>query len=130
MEYIDSWLFNRGQEITLRKGPKLYYVSVQLFNRHPKHPFVHLRGGDKEKLLLRALKLIREDVAKDNQEVTYLDDYKDHDSNITPFPISVGSESDELEGWKKSPEFREAVDQIGRNIHVQELEKQWREDRD
>lgn len=127
MEYVDSWLFNRGQEITLSRGTKYWHASVQLFNRYPEFPYVYLKGKDKEQVLLKALKLIREDAAKDNQEVLYLDEAFNHGVNVTPFPLEVRGESQEMEELKQSPEFRELVDKMVSNVHVHELEKQWRE---
>lgn len=129
MEYIDSWVFNRGQEITLRKGPKNWHVSVQLFNSEG-YPFKYLHGPDKEKLLLRAMELVKEDVAKDNQTVLLLDEAYDHGINLTDFPIPVRSESQELREWVETPEVQEIVGGIRKNIHLHELEKQWRKGED
>ena len=122
MEYVDSWLFNRGQEITLWRGPKIWRVAVQLFNAEG-FPFKYLEGRDKEKLLLRALSLIRRDVAKDGQEVEYLDQAHEHGTSTTPFPIRVHSESESLEEWSRTPEFRKAVDSIVAGVRMHDLEK-------
>lgn len=103
MEYIDSWVFNRGQEITLRRGPKMYHASIQLFHRD-KYPVVWLRDKNKERILLRALKLLKEDVNKDGQMLILLDDYHDHGTNKTPFPLAVRSESMR---WPKRGRSRE-----------------------
>lgn len=122
MQYVDSWLFNRGQEITLWRGPKEWRVSVQLFNAEG-YPFKYLVGKDKEKLLLRALALIRKDVAKDKQEVVLLDQYREHGSNLTSFPIKVRTESEDLQEFIESPAARREIDRMMTNIKLHELEK-------
>lgn len=66
MEFVGSYTFNRGQEITLWKGPRIYEASIQLW--HAKgNPFKHIRGKDKNILLWRALGMVKKDVAKDKQ---------------------------------------------------------------
>lgn len=127
MEYIGSWVFNRGQEITLRKGPKYWHASVYLFNPEG-HPFVHIRGRDREKLLLRALELIRKDVAKDGDEVLLLDQYHDHETGLTPFPLRVRTETEELEDFVASPEIRGCVRDIVTEVRIKPLVDDWRLD--
>jgi len=122
MEYVDSWVFNRGQEITLRKGPKMWRVSVQLFNAEG-YPFKYLEGKDKEKLLLRALDLIRKDVAKDGQTVTLLDLYHEHDTALSEFPIRVRTESEDLEDFVQRPEVQDIISKARTTIQLHELER-------
>lgn len=122
MEYVDSWLFNRGQEITLWRGPKVWRVSVQLFNSEG-HPFKYLEGRDKERLLLRALVLIRKDVAKDGQEVILLDTAHEHGTALTEFPIEVRTESQELEEFIEKPETQAIISKMHTDIQLRRLEE-------
>ena len=120
--FVDSWKFNRGQTISLLKGPKQWQVTVQLYNTD-EFPFKYLRGLDKEKLLFKALALIKKDVAKDGQKLTLRDLYHDHGTNMEPFPITVHTESEDLEDWKQSPEFQYAVDKIVENVQLHRLHR-------
>ena len=122
MQYVDSWVFNRGQEITLWRGPRVWRVSVQLFNSKG-YPFKYLEGKDKEKLLLRALNLIKGDVAKDSQEVVLLDQYHDHGTALTRFPIEVRTESKEVEEFIQSPEVQKIIGGTVTDIRLRELEE-------
>ena len=122
MEYVDSWLFNRGQEITLWKGPKIWRVAVQLFNAEG-FPFKYLEGRDKERLLLRALALVRKDAAKDGQDVVYLDQAHEHGTAETNFPISVRTESDDLEDFVSQPEVQKIISNMRTNIALHGLEE-------
>lgn len=120
---MDSWLFNRGQEITLWRGPKMWRVSVQLFNAEG-FPFKYLVGKDKERLLLRALALIREDVAKDGETVTYLDEAHEHGTALTDFPIEVRRESQDLREFVESPEMQSIIGEMRTDIQLRRIEEE------
>lgn len=125
--FVDSWKFNRGQTISLLKGPKQWQVTVQLYNTD-EFPFKYLRGLDKEKLLFKALALIKKDVAKDGQKLTLLDLYHDHGTNMEPFPITVHTESEDLEAFMEDPEVQALTDQMVENVKLHRLEKASWED--
>jgi len=83
-----------------------------------------LEGKDKEKLLLRALELIRQDVAKDDQEVEYLDQAHEHGTALTEFPIKVRTESQGLEELIQLPEMQEMIGRMRTNIRLHGLERE------
>ncbi len=122
MEYVDSWVFNRGQELTLFRGPKSWQVTVQLFNSGGR-PFRYLKGKDEEGLLLRGLDMIKRDVAKNDEEIELLDMYHDHDTNREEFPISVPRESETLQRWMETPEMQGIIEGVRTNVRLGELEK-------
>ncbi|KKL97063.1 hypothetical protein LCGC14_1838250 [marine sediment metagenome] len=122
MQYVDSWLFNRGQEITLWRGPKIWRVSVQLFNSEG-FPFKYLEDRDKERVLLRALSLIKRDAAKDGQDVVYLDQAHEHDTALEVFPVKVRTESEELEEFVQSPSVQAIIGEMRTNIRLGQIER-------
>jgi len=120
VQYVDSWIFNRGQEITLWKGPRVWRVAVQLFNAEG-YPFKYLEGRDRERVLLRALALVKADVAKDSQELEWLNEVPD--TGYTSLPAPVHTESQTFEAFMREPEVRDVIDKIRTSIRLRNLEK-------
>ena len=95
MEFIGSYTFNRGQTITIWKGPKSSRVSLQLFNTEG-NPFKYLAGPNKDTLILKAWNLLKVDIAKDGQEPTLME------SDGEPFPFRVKTEDDVIQEFLNS----------------------------
>lgn len=115
-EYLGSWLFNRGQEVTLWKGSKAYRVSVQLMNSTG-NPFKYLVGRDDERLLYRAVAMVARDVAKDGQHLVLVE----QEGASLPFKIRTEDEDlqEFLEDLKK--ELPKMLGSVRGNILVEGL---------
>jgi hypothetical protein len=119
--YIGSYTFNRGQEIPLFKGTKNYRAAVQLFNTDG-YPFKYLKDKDKEKLLYRALALVKKDVAKDGQELELIDDPDVTDADVTKLAF-IPTESQHLEAWVQTPGVKKVIQDARTNITLHQIEK-------
>lgn len=121
MQYVGSYIFNRGQEISLRRGPKIWRATVQLFNTDG-FPFRYLEGKDLEKLLYRALELVRRDVEKDGQELEVVDDLGVSDGNLDWLP-PMRTESDRVQEFVEAIQTEGIIDQLRTNIRLSDIER-------
>ena len=116
MEYIGRYIFNRGQTITVFKGPKSYRVSYQLWNTEG-NPFKHIVGKDGSYLTQKAFSAIKEDVAKDGQELVL------RESDGEPFPFRVKTEDEQLQEFVQSKGVQEIIQGIKRRMKTNKVGK-------